>query len=185
MPITVYDGVPGNGEIIGRFDYCKQSRWLEFQPETYTLTKVLRGVHTISVETVCKADLGGLVFSRRQKETAEILAVENENIYGDKFTREKEAVTGIGNNVILDFGKFDFTAHSPAKLVITGKSKLPKNSIQVMFEGDGGARIICDFEKAETYTPREFPLDVIRGIVKVSFIFLPGCDFDFLSFRFE
>ena len=185
MPIRVYDGTPENGELIGEFSYCEQSRWLEFQPETYTLTKVLRGVRTVSVETVRKADFGGLLFTKRAKETSEISAVNRESIYGDKFTVGENEVTGIGNNVILSFGEFDFTAKAPQKLVITGRSRLPVNSIQVMLDGEHGGRFVFDFAGAEDYTPREFPLDGVSGKVKVSFIFLPGCDFDFRSFRFE
>ena len=184
MTVKVYDGTPSDGELIGELIYQKQSRWLELQSETYTLTKTLRGVHTVSVEAFRKADFGGIVFEKRARETAEIPAVSRESIYGDKFTVGDSEITGIGNNVIISFGEFDFTERSPVSLAVTGRTKLPVNSIQVMFEGEKSARIVCGFEGSQDYTEREFALSGITGRVKVSFIFLPGCDFDFRSFRF-
>ena len=182
--LYIYDGTPENGELIGNFAYCKKPSWLEYSEETYRLTKTLRGMHTISVSADTKADIKGLVFEKRAKETAEIFAVNRESIYGDSFTVGEDAVTGIGNNVILGFGEFDFTEKSPSGLIITGRTKLVMNSIQVMLEGEHGGRFVCGFEGAEDYTAREFPLSGISGRVKVSFVFLPGCEFDFRSFRF-
>jgi len=184
MTIKLYDGTPENGELIGDLTYCKESRWLEYQPETYTLTKKLSGIHTVSVEAAGKADFGGLLFVRKAKETSEISASERTNIYGDKYTVSEDAITGIGNNVIISFGGFDFTGASPSGLVITGRTKLAVNSIEVMFEGDTEKRVQYSFEGCEEYMPRTVPLTGISGKVRVSFVFLPGCDFDLKSFRF-
>lgn len=51
-------------------------------------------------------------------------------------------MTGIGNNVVLDFGEFDFTDEQPSKLVICGRSPLPLNSIHLTA---GTERILCEF----------------------------------------
>ena len=185
IALRVYDGTPENGELIGDLTYCKPSKWLEFQPETYTLTKKLFGIHTISIAADCKVDIGGLLFGIQGKETAEIPAVSRESIYGDKFVVGEDAITGIGNNVIIGFGEFGFTDFSPTKLIITGRTKLSVNSIDIMFSGESEKRIQCRFEGSDEYVAREFPLDGISGRVKVSFVFLPGCDFDLRSFRFE
>lgn len=93
-------------------------------------------------------------------------------------------MTGIGNNVVLDFGEFDFTDEQPSKLVICGRSPLPMNSIHLTA---GTERILCEFrtEGESGYVEREFPLDGIAGKQNISFTFLPGSDFDFRSFRFE
>ncbi len=182
--IRLYDGTPEKGELIGDFGYCRPSKWLEYQAETYRLTKTLRGVHTISAAADVKADIKGFLFEKRYKETSEIPAVSRESIYGDKYTVEQDAVTGIGNNVILGFGEFDFTAHKPDKIIITGRTRLAVNSIQVILDGEHGGRFVCEFAGSEGYVPREFPMTGISGRVKVSFVFLPGCDFDFRSFMF-
>ena len=137
------------------------------------------------MESDDRYDVGGFVFEKPVKETAEINAADHDEIYGDKYTVEPDAVTGIGNNVMLNFGEFDFTEKSPARVVITGKSALPVNSIHVIFTGDTEKRVLAEFKGADEYTPESFDLSGISGKCKVSFAFLPGCDFDFRSFRFE
>lgn len=184
--IRVYDGVPENGgELLGDFEYFVPPIWLTYQPKTYKLSKVLRGVHTLVFESDQAYDVQGFVFEKREKENSELSAVNNESIYGDKFKVEKDAVTNIGNNVTLDFGSFDFTGKQPCKLIITGRSALPVNSIHVIFSGEEEMRVLAEFCGAEDYTSREFPIENISGKVNVSFAFLPGSDFDFKSFRFE
>ncbi|MGN1101161.1 MAG: DUF4982 domain-containing protein, partial [Huintestinicola sp.] len=184
--IRFYDGRPDEGgELIGDFSYWLPPIWLTYQNETFKLTKKLTGVHTIVMESDDRYDVGGFVFEKPVKEFAEINAVDRDEIYGDKFTVEPDAVTGIGNNVMLNFGEFDFTEKSPARVVITGKSVLPVNSIHVIFTGDTEKRVLAEFKGASEYTPESFDISGISGKCKVSFAFLPGSDFDFRSFRFE
>ena len=184
-PITlkIYDGTPDSGELIGEFEYCEPSEWLGYNPETYRLKKPLKGVHTVSIAGGCKFDVKGFVFEKRAKETAEFAATDA-RIYGDSYTVGEDAVTGIGNNVILDLGEYDFSSFTPQKIIITGRTKLPFNSIQAAFEGAEKRTALCDFARSEEYTERAFPLEGISGRVRVSLIFLPGCDFDIRSVRF-
>ena len=86
---------------------------------------------------------------------------------------------------MLDFGEYDFGTNGPAVLVICGKSALPVNSINVIFAGDEEKRIIAEFAGAGEYVERRFPVEGIVGKGRVSFVFLPGSDFDFRYFRFE
>ena len=155
-----------------------------FVPETYRLAKKLRGVHTICMEADCGYQMSGFRFERVRREFSEINSASAEQIYGDKFTKGEDEVTGIGNNVVLDFGEFDFTDGRPSKLVICGRSPLPLNSIHLTA---GTERILCEFrtEGESGYVEREFTLDGIAGKQNISFTFLPGSDFDFRSFRFE
>lgn len=186
--IRIYDGIPNEGgELLDDLEYFIPPIWLTYQSKSYKLSKVLRGVHTIVFESEQAYDVQGFVFEKRAKETAELLAVNCESIYGDKFKVEKDAVTGIGNNVTLDFGEFDFTQKQPCKLTVTGRSALPVNSIHIIFSGEQGEekRVLAEFCGSEDYVPREFPIENISGKVKVSFAFLPGSNFDFRSFRFE
>ncbi len=181
--ISIYDGTPEDGELLGRFEYCEPSEWLVYKPETYKLNKPLKGVHTVSIAGERKFDVQGFVFEKRDKAHTEFPAVDA-RISGDSYTVTDDAVTGIGNNVTVDLGGYDFTGSAPEKLVITGRTKLAFNSIQAVFEGDEKRTVLCDFARSEEYTAREFPLDGIKGRVKVSLIFLPGCDFDLKSVRF-
>ncbi len=184
--IRFWDGVPNEGgEIIGEFTYHETPKWLTYIPNTFKLNKVLKGIHTFVMESSDRYDVKGFVFEKRAKETTEISATDNEGIYGDRFNVMPGEITGIGNNVVLDFGEFDFTGRSPSRIIITGKSKLPLNSIHIIFSGETETRILAEFEGADEYTAREFALEGITGIYRVSFAFLPGSDFDFKSFRFE
>ncbi len=183
--IRVYDGIPGEGgELIGDFSYQKKSIWLTYIPETYKLSKKLKGVHTITFESADGFDIEGFIFEKQAKEFTELMAVDCDKIYGDKFTVNADDVTGIGNNVVLDFGEFDFTENAPIAVAVTGRSQLPLNSINILTSGDTEGRIIVEFERAEEYTERIFPVENLGGKCKVSFTFLPGSDFDFKSFRF-
>ena len=184
VTVKLYDGTPDNGKLIGNLEYCQGNEWLTYIPQTFKLDKKLKGVHTISLATTQSFDIEGFVFEKTEKEFVELEAVDCEKIYGDKFTVNADDVTGIGNNVVLDFGDFDFTDNSPVSVAITGKSKLPLNSINILVSGAEEARIIVEFEGAEEYTERVFPVEKLSGKCNVSFTFLPGSDFDFKSFRF-
>lgn len=186
--IKVYDGIPGDGgELLGDFEYAVVPVWLTYQPQTYRLSKVLRGIHTLCIQSDVAYDVEGFVFEKRRKETAELLAVNAESIYGDKFEKGDYAITGIGNNVTVGFGEFNFGENAPKKVFITGRSDLAANSIHIMFEDESGGekRILAEFVRAEQYTEREFAIEGVSGKVIVSLIFLPGSDFDLRSIRFE
>ncbi len=185
VKLRVYDGIPGEGgELIGDFTYHKEPIWLTYQPETWKLTKVLKGVHTIVLESVDAYEVAGFSFKRPIKETMELSALDYESIYGDTFTVGEDAVTGIGNNVLLDFGWFEFGDEGPGEVIITGKSALPLNSIHVSFSGDTKKIVLAEFKGSGDYVARHFDLTGISGKCRVSFTFLPGSNFDFKSFQF-
>ncbi|MBR1763759.1 MAG: DUF4982 domain-containing protein [Ruminococcus sp.] len=183
--IRVYDGRPDQGgELIGDFIYDLKPIWLTYQPKTYKLKKLLKGVHTLVIQSDMSYDVQGFCFERRRKETAELSALEAESIYGDSFTRTEDAVIGIGNNVTIDLGKFSFDK-APERVIITGRSKLPVNSIHLQSEGAESRRWQLEFEGCEEYTARAFPIEGMESECKISLFFLPGCDFDLKSVRFE
>lgn len=184
--LKIYDGIPDKGgELIGDFVYHEPPEWLTYKPNTFKLSKALKGVHTLVMESADDYHVKGFIFEKLDRNFSEINAADNENIYGDKFTKGTDAVTGIGNNVMLDFGEFDFTEKTPSKVIITGKSALPVNSIHIIIMGETETRVLAEFSGSAEYTQREFPLENIRGKCRVSFAFLPGSDFDFKSFKFE
>lgn len=186
VKIRFYDGIPGEGgELLGEFVYHEPPQWLTYIPNTFKLSKKLKGRHTFVMESSDGFHVGGFSFEKPVKETSEICAADCESVYGDRFTRETDAVTGIGNNVMISFGEFDFTDAPPVAVVITGRSKLPLNSIHIVFKNDTEVRELCEFAGSEEYTERRFNIAGIGGRGEVSFVFLPGSDFDFKAFRFE
>ena len=44
---------------------------------------------------------------------------------------------------------------------------------------------VIEFEMAEEYTERSFDISPITGVNDVSFVFMPGSNFDFSWFKFE
>ena len=187
-PVTlrVYDGTPADGTLLGEYEYALKPIWQQYQSMTYRLPCVLRGVHTISFGSDFRYDLGSFVFEKRAKETSELPASSALDIYGDSFTIEGGYVTGIGNNVTLEYGEFDFGKKAPAKLFIKGRSELAKNSIHIIFAGkESEKRILCEFAGAADYTERSFALEGITGRQTVKLAFLPGSCFDLASIRFE
>lgn len=186
VSISFYDGEPDkDGELIGEFVYHEPPQWLTYIPNTFKLTKKLKGVHTLCMRSGDGYHIAGFTFEKPNKAYAQLDAPSAENIYGDKFTVGEDAVTGIGNNVMLSFGEMDFGASKPSRLVICGRSELALNSIHCIFTGDTNARILCEFTRSDDYTERSFDISGVIGRCEVSFAFLPGSSFDFKYFRFE
>jgi beta-galactosidase len=95
------------------------------------------------------------------------------------------SVEGIGNNVSLEFEQMDFTGEGAAKLIICGRSPIDKNTIHIRFANDEGeSNRLIEFTLSEGYEERVFELERVTGVQKVTFIFLPGSQFDFGWFQF-
>lgn len=81
----------------------------------------------------------------------------------------------------MDFGEDGFE-----KLLICGRTPLEKNTIHVRFLDRNGIEIkqIAEFVHSDNYMVQEFALEPVKGCNMVTFVFLPGCNFDFKWFRF-
>ncbi len=185
--IQFWEGLPGEegSELLYDGVYHKQSQWQVFQPETYKLKKRLRGQTTLSICTKASMELGGFNFTRINKAFARLYVVENRQIYGDSFTVTKEAIEGIGNNVSLEYADMDFGEQGVSRITICGRTPLANNTIHVRFVGEESVNQIVEFPHEEEYREHSFDLQPVKGVQKVVFVFLPGCDFDFKWFRFE
>lgn len=86
----------------------------------------------------------------------------------------------------LLFEQMDFGNEGASKLVISGRSTIDKNTIHVRFASEEGeSNQLIEFTQSDGYEERQFDLEKIRGMQDVTFIFLPGSNFDFGWFRFE
>ena len=80
----------------------------------------------------------------------------------------------------------DFTDEGTSKIAIRGKSYIDKNSIVVRFDDeDGESRRLLTFTKTDGVDTQVFEFEKVTGVQKVTFIFLPGCNFDFEWFKFS
>ena len=185
--VTIWDGDPrAGGEILAVLPYQKPSRWNVYQPETYTLPRRLTGVHTLCFTMTRKIHLKGFSFTRQSRAWLYQRALDADYIYGDTFARTAEAVCGIGNNVSLVYENMDFGATKKAFLTINGCTPLNENPITVRFQNEEGETLsaLAQFKGSE-HGAQTFELDVLPGVCTVSFVFLPGCQFDFTGFRFQ
>ena len=175
---------PGTILCTGRYD--KKMIWDQYQEETFKLPKRLKGVTTFTIQvTDRKLHIGGLTFHKLEKAWTTLAASDIDRIYGDAFCRIDDAITGIGNNVTIEYTDMDFGDETSAVIEITGRSPIAKNTIHVRTSnGTEEALNIAEFTYSEDYTTKCFPVNVLSGSQTVTLLFLPGSNFDLKSIRF-
>ena len=193
--VEIWDGVPTEetSELLCRQTYAIPSIWNTYQAMDFTLTKKIKGMHTLCFLTRAhKMHLKGFCFYREEKAYATLEALRCDAVYGDSFTKTEHAITGIGNNVSLVYEDMDFGDTGFTKLIICGRTPMQKNSIHVRFTDTEGTEVkqIAEFMgtgdgASSDYAEQTFALEPVYGMQKVTFVFMPGSRFDFAYFRFE
>ncbi len=186
--IQIWEGMPDEegSTMIADVVYNKESIWNVYQEQTYRLSKRLSGIASICFVVKQKLHIKGFSFERQSRAFEQNAAAACDHLYGDSFTVKQDRVEGIGNNVSLEFEQMDFTSEGTSKLVIYGASPIDKNTIHIRFAGaNGQSNQLVEFTQSEGYEERIFELERVSGEQKVTFIFLPGSQFDFGWFRFE
>lgn len=186
--LQIWEGMPNEegSELLTDVIYQKESKWNVYQEETYCLSKRLSGITSICFVLHAKVHIKGFSFEKKNKAFEQNIATECDYIYGDTFAITENSIEGIGNNVSLEFENMDFASDGITKLVIFGRSPIDKNTIQIRFSNnDGESKQLVEFTYSDKYEEKVFELEKITGIQKVTFIFLPGCNFDFSWFRFK
>ena len=186
--LQIWEGMPGEegSTLLKDAVYQKRSKWNVYQAETYKLSKRLKGITSICFVTQDKMHIKGFCFAKMSRAYTQINARDCDNIYGDSYTIKADRVEGIGNNVSLEFEQMDFGTEGAAKLVVYGRTPIEKNTIHLRFSSDEEESTqIIEFPYSDQYEERVFDLENVTGMQKVTFIFLPGSNFDFGWFRFE
>lgn len=184
--LNLWDGIPEQGgRLIAVLPYQKPSRWNVYQPETYRLPEWLTGLHTLCFSLTEKVHLKGFSFTRQSRAWLPQSALSADAVYGDSFTRTEKGIIDIGNNVSLVYGNMDFGEASHAVLCIDGSTPMERNPITIRFQNEAGESLttLAQFTGTECGEQR-FPVEVLSGVCSVTFVFLPGCQFDFYAFRF-
>ncbi|MEZ0536627.1 glycoside hydrolase family 2 TIM barrel-domain containing protein [Caldicellulosiruptoraceae bacterium PP1] len=187
-PIQIWEGMPDEeGSILlTEVVYQKPTIWNVYQEETYKLPKKLKGVTSICFVLNKKAHIKGFIFKKLNRALEKNMASECNHIYGDTFTKKDSFVEGIGNNVSMVYEDMDFTESGVSKIVIYGRSPIDKNTIHIRFSNsEGESTQIIEFTHSDNYEERVFDLEKVTGKCNVTFVFLPGSNFDFGWFRFE
>lgn len=185
--LTLWLGDPRQGgEKLVVLPYQKPSRWNVYQPETYKLPRRLTGVQTLCFSMELKVHLKGFSFTRQSRAWLPLTSLEADTVYGDSFQRTEAGVMGIGNNVSLLYGQMDFGENDHATLMLDGATPLAANPVTVRFEREDGETLttLAQF-KGTGRSQQQFEMDVLPGVCTVSFVFLPGSQFDFYGFQFS
>ncbi|NIK67824.1 glycoside hydrolase family 2 TIM barrel-domain containing protein [Paenibacillus sp. BK720] len=185
--IDIWEGIPGEtaASLLARISYQKPTKWNVYQEETYRLPRRLKGITSLSFVLQRKIHLKGFQFRQAVKAFERLEARENNQIYGDSYTLKDDAIENIGNNVSLVFQDMDFGESGASRLAICGQSPIDNNTIHILFSGTNGeTKQLVEFAYSEGYCENEYMLERITGLQTVTFIFLPGSQFNFKSFQF-
>ncbi len=186
-PIEIWEGIPGDKDAVLLLEtvYHKKCVYITYQPETYKLPRRLRGLTTLCIGAKDKVNIQGFRFTHFKKAYSKLYAIENTRIYGDSYSITKDAIEKIGNNVALEFEQMDFDREGFKKLEICGRSRNDINTVNIHFANDDEDIIqIVEIPYSDDYIEHEFLVESISGNRKVSFMFMPGSNFDFKWFRF-
>ena len=190
FPIEIWDGTGTNSDtsrLLGRFTYKHESIYNTYSENVFTLERRLFGVHTITIAFDYDLYLHGFYFEKSPKAFAKLAALDADLITGDSFTKTDTVVEKIGNNVNLDFANMDFANDTATTITICGRSNTENNTIHIKFFGADGSTSTHSIEFAHTddYEEKTFEIAPVTGSQKISFVFLPGSNFDFKWFRFR
>ena len=181
--MTLWDGDPDDGNKIAALRYQKKSIWNQYQSETYRLPVRLRGMHTLWFSMEEKVHLKGFQFEKQPRAERWVAAGEADRIYGDDFNLQDTAVTGIGNNVTVVFEDI-VIEKMVSGITIDGATDLPMNPINLLVSGPQGEEtfMLRFAGTGKTHARQHFPMCLEPGRYTFSFVFLPGCRFDFDAF---
>ena len=188
-PVEIWLGRPdeeGSEKLLDTV-YQKPSIWAVYQSDVWKLQKRIKGLATISIKMYDKVHIKGFEFTAFEKAFSKLNAAECSNIYGDSFIKEERAITGIGNNVSIEFDNMDFKEKGASSLTIWGRSQLAGNTMHIIFTPQKGEvlRQVVEIKGTKEYEPQIFSIDPMYGKGKVEFVFLPGSDFDMEAFCFQ
>lgn len=192
VDIELWQGDPDKPDtkpvLIDTLRFEPNGGWDRFMPAEFKLPKRLKGIVSVSFVISKNCIFGGFEFEKLNRSRAKLQSAEYDSVYGDDFVINENRVEKIGNNVVIGFKELDFGDEGVNKITVRGKTSNPVNSIQIRYTPKGGNQItqLAEFEQCGEYTERVFELDRICGEVsELSFVFMPGSDFDFDWFKFE
>jgi beta-galactosidase len=188
VPIEVWEGMPEDKEarMITKVMFGLNGEWDGFKPSNFFLPERLKGIKTISFVIQDKIIFGGFEYIKVQKAYEKLSSKDHDQIYGDTYDIVDNSIENIGNNVVLEFEDMDFGSEGAKKIIIRGKTPNENNTIHIRFidKEDNAVNQLIEFKHSDSYIEREFVINPMYGVQKVSFVFLPGSAFDFEWFQF-
>ncbi|MBR6172386.1 MAG: DUF4982 domain-containing protein [Eubacterium sp.] len=181
-PVEIWEG---ESELLCSATYSVPSEYNVLQEDSFRLSKRLRGICSLTFRFRNGFVLGGFRMERQEKAYGLISATEHGMITGDSYRELSEGIFAIGNNVDIEFPGMRFSKGVSA-VTITGRARKNTNPVHIrFFTGEEVIKRVVDFPVSEEIQTLTFPLEDFRGEGKINFIFLPGSDFDLVSFCFK
>lgn len=183
----IWEGMPyeEGSTLLADAVYHKECIWNMYQEETYSLSKTLKGITSVYFVFNNKVHFKGFIFERKNRAFERNMASDCDKIYGDCYRINGGYVESIGNNVSLEFNSLDFGDKGITRIIIFGRAPID-NTINIRFRGSQGETVqLVEIKKSDEYTERIFELVRVTGKQDVTFLFLPGSNFDFGWFKFE
>lgn len=195
-PIEIWIGHPEQegSRLLDTVVYQKPSIWNTYQEESWKLPERIKGIVTLGFCLNTKVHMKGFYFAKQKRGYMYLTAAEADRIYGDSFRMEGRRVLGIGNNVTMEYAGMDFGDAGTSYIEIWGNTPLQTNEIHLIFtpcteDGDGMTQEhIIRFAGGKAaqgeVQGQVFSEICFTGKGKLTFLFLPGSNFDFEAFQF-
>lgn len=191
LDIQLWEGNPDKPEtkprLIDTLKFAPNGGWDRFMPEEFTLSERLKGISSVAFAVDKNCIFGGFEFGKLDRAREKLYGAEYDEIYGDDYKIAGKRIENIGNNVVIGFNGLDFGEEGVNAVTVCGRTRNAVNPIQIRYTPEGGNQItqLVEFGGCSEYGEQSFKLDKICGKVKeLSFVFMPGSDFDFEWCRF-
>lgn len=185
--VQIWEGMPEEegSALLADVVYQKPSIWNVYQEETWHLNRRIKGISSICFVLKQKVHIKGFSFARKNRAFERLCAAECEHVYGDAFCVVSDGIDGIGNNVTVEFGSMDFGSRGIGSITICGRTPLEQNAVHIRFASkEGEVKQLVEVSFTKEPEARKFLLNRVTGIQNVTFVFLPGSQFDFKWFQF-
>ncbi len=177
IPVELY----ADGELIDTLNFQAKNEWNTYKYNIFKLPRKLKGIKDIELRFSEELRFKGFKFSSPRRLGEEILAVENDSVYGDSFVIGDGMIEKIGNNVSIKFDGIDLGSGA-RRLEITGRTRNPRDTVRLSFSGHEDINV--EFSQSDTVVTKSFDIPEISGVQDLTAVFLPGTDFDLRSLKF-
>lgn len=186
IPVEIWEGDYLTGQCLCKGMYKAKSIYNTYQENCFKLSQRIKGTTSITLVffSTERFSVQGFYFTKITKAYACLSALDNTRITGDSYSIEEDAITGIGNNVCIEYEGMDFTK-GLSSVIIIGRSHNPITSLHLFFEGDSASDIqLVEIPGSLDYEKHSFYLKNCNIKGKVNLVFLPGSNFDLKSIQF-
>lgn len=190
LPVELWEGNPDEegARKAAVLSFPHNNGWDRFSPMEFTLLDRLKGITSLSFVISNNCIFGGFSFAALNRAEERLYGAEYDEIYGDDYVINGRYVEKIGNNVVISYTNLDFGEEGMSRVTVFGRTRNKTNPIQIRYTPVGESQItqLIEFKQTDSYEEQSFELERICGELKeISFVFMPGSDFDFGFGRFE